>query len=43
MHYYFCILDSFQKLAEDFLFVVFKEKGMLSDWHDLLQYLNFEI
>lgn len=37
----FCILDSFQKLAEDFF--VFKEKGMLSDWHDLLQYLNFEI
>lgn len=28
----FCILDSFQKLAEDFVCLfVFKEKGMLSD------------
>lgn len=39
----FYILERFQKLADDFRLFVFKEKGMLSDWHDLLQYLNFEI
>lgn len=39
----FYILERFQRLAGDFRLFVFKEKGMLSDWHALLQYLNFEI